>query len=117
MSTTQSTPAAQAAVPQLPNHKVKVKIKAGQRACNEKNEKGKICAGHLKRWFYTADVVEAACGDVAREFGDDAEIYRCEHCKTLYLPHPDEPQGRNVAGAGQLSVFGLTIPAKEAKGT
>jgi len=38
------------AVPQLPNHKVKVK-KPGQRACNEKNDKGKFCGGHLKRWF------------------------------------------------------------------
>ena len=37
--------------PQLPHHKVKIK-KAGQRACNEKNEKGKFCGGHLKRWFY-----------------------------------------------------------------
>ena len=36
------------AVQQLPQHKVKVK-KVGQRACNEKDEKGKICGGHLKR--------------------------------------------------------------------
>ena len=43
--------------PQLPNHKVKVK-QPGQRACNEKDEKGKFCGGHLKRWFYTADVRE-----------------------------------------------------------
>ncbi len=54
------------------------------RACNEKNDKGKLCAGHLKRWFgYGPEVVE--------RFGKDAEIYRCEHCKTLYLPNPDEP--------------------------
>jgi len=46
--------------PQLPKHKVKIK-KEGQRACNEKNEKGKFCGGHLKRWFYTTDVVEQAC--------------------------------------------------------
>ena len=50
--------------PQLPHHKVKIK-KAGQRACNEKNEKGKFCGGHLKRWFYTKDVIEQSlrrCG-------------------------------------------------------
>ena len=45
--------------PQLPHHKVKIK-KNGQRACNEKNEKGKFCGGHLKRWFYSQDVIEQA---------------------------------------------------------
>jgi hypothetical protein len=99
-------------VPQLPKHKVKNK-KAYQRACDEKNEKGKICGGHLKRWFYMADVLEQACGDVRQAFGEKAEIYRCEHCRTLYLPNPDEPAGRNVAGLGRPSVFGLTVDAKD----
>ena len=99
-------------VPQLPRHKIKYK-KAFQRACDEKNEKGKICGGHLKRWFYMADVLEQACGDVRQAFGDKAEIYRCEHCRTLYLPNPDEPTGRNVAGLGRPSVFGLTVDAKD----
>jgi len=96
---------------QLPRHKVKVK-KAGQRACNEKNEKGKPCGGHLKRWFYTTDVLEQACGDAEKAWGRDTEVYRCERCKTLYLPHPDEADGLNVAGLGQISVFGLTLPPK-----
>jgi hypothetical protein len=90
--------------PQLPHHKVKF---------NEKNEKGKFCGGHLKRWFYTADVLEQACGDVQKAWGKDAEVYRCEHCKTLYLPNPEEAGGLNVAGPGQISVFGLTLPPKE----
>ena len=47
------------APPQLPHHKVKIK-KPGQRSCNEKDAKGKFCGGHLKRWFYTTDVVEQA---------------------------------------------------------
>jgi hypothetical protein len=98
-------------VPQLPNHKVKVK-KPGQRSCNEKNAKGKLCGGHLKRWYYMADVLEQACGDVEKAYGPDAEVYRCEHCKTLYLPNPEEAHGLNVAGRGQISVFGLTIPGK-----
>jgi len=97
--------------PQLPHHKVKIK-KAGQRACNEKNEKGKFCGGHLKRWFYTADVIEQACGDAEKAWGLDAEVYRCEHCETLYLPNPGE-EAVNVAGQGQISVFGLTVPPKE----
>ena len=77
------------AAPQLPNHKVKYK-KPGQRACNQKDAKGKLCGGHLKHWFYTDDIVEQACGDVRQAWGDKAEVYRCEHCKTLYLPNPEE---------------------------
>jgi hypothetical protein len=100
------------ALRQLPHHKVKVK-KAGQRACNEKNAKGKFCGGHLKHWFYTTDVVEQACGDVEKAWGANVEVYRCEHCKTLYLPNPEQAGGLNVAGPGQTSVFGLTLPAKE----
>ena len=96
---------------QLPHHKVKIK-KAGQRACNEKNEKGKFCGGHLKRWFYTTDVIEQACGDAEKAWGPDAEVYRCEHCQTLYLPNPAEAKV-NVAGQGMISVFGLTLPPKE----
>ncbi len=54
-----------------------------QRACNEKNEKGKICAGHLKRWYLYGE-------EVAKQFGAEAELYRCEKCKTIYLPNPEE---------------------------
>jgi hypothetical protein len=96
---------------QLPHHKVKIK-KPGQRACNEKNEKGKFCGGHLKRWFYTTDVIEQACGDAEKAWGPDAEVYRCEHCQTLYLPNPAEAN-LNVAGQGMISVFGLTLPPKK----
>ena len=99
---------------QLARHKVKVK-RALQRSCNEKDEKGKLCGGHLKRWFYAADVVEHACGDIEQAYGTGAEIYRCEHCKTLYLPNPEDPRAVNVAGRGQISVFGLTVPPKEPK--
>jgi hypothetical protein len=53
------------------------------RACNEKDAKGKICAGHLKRWFFFGE-------EVKQKYGAEAEIYRCEHCKTLYLPNSDE---------------------------
>ena len=103
------------AVPQLPHHKLKIK-KPGQRSCNQKDAKGKLCAGHLKHWFYADDIKEQACGDVLRAFGPEAEIYRCEHCKTLYLPNQADPSGLNVAGKGGISVFGLTIPPKEGKG-
>lgn len=70
--------------------KVKVRL-LRQRACNEKDEKGKLCAGHLKRWYFFGD-------EVRRRFGDEAEIYRCEHCKTLYLPNPnEEPRSGTLA--------------------
>jgi hypothetical protein len=96
---------------QLGNHKIKVK-KPLQRACNEKDAKAKICGGHLKRWFYAVDIIEVECGDLEREFGKDAEMYRCEHCRTLYLPNPEDPSGKNVAGKGQESVFGISVPPK-----
>lgn len=53
------------------------------RACNERNAKGKLCAGHLKRWFHLSPVA-------AERFGANAELYRCEHCHTIYLPNSQE---------------------------
>ena len=99
-------------VQQLPKHKVKLK-KHLQRSCNEKDEKGKICGGHLKRWFYAIDTIEQECGDVEQAWGKNAEVYRCEYCRTLYLPNPQDPRGTNVAGKGMVSVFGLTVPEKK----
>jgi hypothetical protein len=61
------------------------------RACNEKDDKGKLCAGHLKRWYFFGD-------EVKQRFGPDAEIYRCERCKTLYLPNSEEsPRTRTLS--------------------
>ncbi len=63
---------------------VKVKRRAlRMRACDEKDEKGKLCAGHLKRWYFYGD-------EVKQKFGANAEIYRCSKCHTLYLPNPEE---------------------------
>lgn len=118
MATSETQPTSQdpvePQVEQLPRHTVKLK-KPLQRACNRKDEKGKICGGHLKRWFYAADVVEQECGDAAQAWGPNREVYRCEHCKTLYLPNPEDPKGPSVAGKGMLSVFGLTVPPKDSK--
>jgi hypothetical protein len=63
-------------------HKFKVR-KPQQRACDEKDEKGQVCCGHLKRWYEYPPEVEAV-------IGKNAEIYRCENCKTLYRPNPAE---------------------------
>jgi hypothetical protein len=62
--------------------KVKTR-KPMQRACDEKDAKGKLCAGHLKRWFECTAELEAIVGR-------GAEIYRCEFCKTLYRPDPKQ---------------------------
>ena len=62
--------------------KIKVR-KPKQRSCDEKDAKGKLCAGHLKRWYdYPKEIVA--------KIGKDAEIYRCEFCKTLYKPDPKQ---------------------------
>ncbi len=62
----------------------KIKIcKHKQRACDEKNDKGKVCAGHLKRWYDYPKEIEAL-------IGPRVEIYRCEFCKTLYKPDPKQ---------------------------
>ena len=63
--------------------KVKVRIPR-MRACDERDPKNKICAGHLKRWYGFGEEIAAKFG------GRNAEIYRCEHCKTIYLPNPEE---------------------------
>jgi len=62
--------------------KIKVR-KPKQRSCDEKDAKGKLCAGHLKRWYDFPKDVEA-------RIGAGAEIYRCEFCKTLYKPDPKQ---------------------------
>jgi hypothetical protein len=67
--------------------KVKVR-RARMRACNEKNDKGKLCAGHLKRVFQIPLTAERE--ELKQMFGDAAELYRCERCRTFYLPHPGE---------------------------
>lgn len=53
--------------------------KPGQRACDEKDAKGELCVGHLKRWF-TPDE------ETLKQVGKEVAIYRCERCHTLYRP-------------------------------
>jgi hypothetical protein len=62
--------------------KIKVR-KPRQRACDEKDAKGKVCCGHLKHWYDYPPDVEALVGK-------KAELYRCENCKVLYRPNPKE---------------------------
>jgi hypothetical protein len=79
-----ATPVPAAAVVHTLTDGTKVKVRIPRmRACDERDEKNKICAGHLKRWYSFGE-------EVAGKYGRNAEIYRCEHCRTLYLPNPDE---------------------------
>jgi hypothetical protein len=88
-TTAQETPSQGAAPngatePQAPSTpKIKAK-KATQRSCDEKDAKGKLCCGHLKRWYDYPKEIEALVGA-------QAEIYRCEFCKTLYKPDLSTP--------------------------
>ena len=70
------------AVQEVNGLKIKVR-KPKQRACDEKDDKGKLCNGHLKRWYEYPKEIEAI-------IGPKAEIYRCEFCKTLYRPDLSE---------------------------
>jgi len=81
---TPAAPAAAAPAAEAAPTEIKIKVrKPKQRACDEKDAKGKLCAGHLKRWYDYPKEVEAL-------IGKDAEIYRCEFCKTLYKPDPKQ---------------------------
>jgi len=79
-------PTAEAAPPSapetIPTPKIKTR-KPKQRACDEKDAKGKLCAGHLKRCFEYPPEVE-------KLVGKGAEVYRCEFCKTIYRPDPKQ---------------------------
>jgi hypothetical protein len=63
--------------------KLKVR-KHKQRSCDERDAKGKLCAGHLKRYYDYPKEIAAIVG------GPQVEVYRCEFCKTLYKPDPDQ---------------------------
>jgi hypothetical protein len=69
----------EAAEPTAPVARNIKRLKPKQRACDELNEKGKPCFGNIKRWYDYPKDVEALVGE-------KKEIYRCEFCKTVYVP-------------------------------
>ena len=83
-ASTQATATAASVAEQTAPALTKIKVrKHRQRSCDEKDAKGKLCAGHLKRWYDYPKEVEQVVGP-------KAEIYRCEFCKTLYRPDPEQ---------------------------
>jgi hypothetical protein len=84
MASTQATATAASVVETTEPALRKIKVrKHRQRSCDEKDAKGKLCAGHLKRWYDYPKEVEQVVGP-------KAELYRCEFCKTLYRPDPEQ---------------------------
>src|SRR5215210_6594039 len=57
------------------------KITNAQTVCNEKNEKGKLCNGHLKQLRTGGEVAEKHLR------GDDV-LFKCQTCGTLYMGPP-----------------------------
>ena len=57
------------------------RITNAQTVCNEKNEKGKLCNGHLKQWRTAGEPSEIHLR------GDDV-LSKCQTCGTLYMGPP-----------------------------
>ena len=57
------------------------KITNAQTVCNEKNEKGKLCNGHLKQLRTAGEAAEVHLR------GDDV-LFKCQTCGTLYMGPP-----------------------------
>jgi hypothetical protein len=57
------------------------RITNAQTVCNEKNEKGKLCNGHLKQLRTAGEPAEIHLR------GDDV-LYKCQTCGTLYMGPP-----------------------------
>src|SRR5215212_905299 len=105
---TQTTSAAGAAEqPAVPK-----KITNAQTVCNVKNEKGKLCNGHIKQVQTGGEPAEVHLR------GDDV-LFKCQSCGTFYmgppLGHVRDPlkQQRFVENelAGILQAAGGTLPA------
>ena len=113
------TTSAEAAAKQAPTEQqeskpgVPKRFVPGQTVCNEKNEKGKLCNGHLK---------ELNTQHPSRVYlrGDDT-LYRCQACGALYMGPPmghvrdTSKQKRYVERdlAAILRAAGGTLPAYE----
>ncbi|HLL76608.1 MAG TPA: hypothetical protein VK421_15245, partial [Pyrinomonadaceae bacterium] len=53
----------------------------GQTVCNEKNEKGKLCNGHLKQ-------TNTAGEDALKHLRGEDVLFRCQSCGALYMGPP-----------------------------
>src|SRR5881628_2793540 len=108
---TKSTPAPTPAVPK--------RITNAQTVCNERNEKKKLCNGHLKQLRTAGEPAEVHLR------GDDV-LFKCQTCGTFYmgppLGHVRDPQKQSRFVEAELSALlqaaGGTLPVvkKDARG-
>ncbi|HEX3282342.1 MAG TPA: hypothetical protein VHR36_13990 [Pyrinomonadaceae bacterium] len=95
------------------------RITNAQTVCNEKNEKGKLCNGHLKQLKTAGEPAEIHLR------GDDV-LFKCQTCGTYYmgppLGHVRDPQKQHRFVEAELSALlqaaGGTLPVikKDARG-
>jgi len=83
----------------------------GQTVCNEKNEKGKLCNGHLKQ-------VSPIREESRQHMRGDDLLYKCQTCGALYagppLGHVRDPGQRRYVMSEQNAILvaaGGTLPA------
>src|SRR5215207_7378382 len=57
------------------------RVARGQTVCNERNEKGKLCNGHLKQ-------TDTAGEDSLKHLRGEDVLYKCQTCGTLYMGPP-----------------------------
>jgi len=78
------------------------RITNAQTVCNEKNEKGKLCNGHLKQLRTAGEPAEVHLR------GDDV-LFKCQTCGTLYmgppLGHVRDPQKQHRFVEAELSAL------------
>src|SRR3954469_25075823 len=87
------------------------RITNAQTVCNEKNEKGKLCNGHLKQLRTAGERAEIHLR------GDDV-LFKCQTCGTLYmgppLGHVRDPHKQSRFVEAELSALlqaaGGTLP-------
>src|SRR3712207_6819138 len=85
-TTPPQTPASHSVAKQAPTEQqesragVPKRFATGQTVCNEKNDKGKLCNGHLKQ-------MDTAHPSEVHLRGDDA-LHKCQTCGALYMGPP-----------------------------
>src|SRR5256885_1067339 len=118
-ATIPTTPNAEPQTPAPSTPPVPKRITNAQTVCNERNEKKKLCNGHLKQLNTAGEPAEVHLR------GDDV-LYKCQLCGTLYmgppLGHVRDPGKQHRFVEAELSAVlqaaGGTLPVikKNAKG-
>src|SRR5690349_19089974 len=104
-------PEAKSAAPLATVPPVPKRITNAQTVCNERNEKGKLCNGHLKQLKTAGEASEVHLR------GDDV-LFKCQICGTLYmgppLGHVRDPEKQHRFVEAELSALlqaaGGTLP-------